>query len=184
MMKLVRILVVMISLIGFLCYSSPANAESSSGGAGPRSVRLDFAINIPTLLFLQVGTAGATVDTITFDVIDVPGTGPVDGIPSGANPVPVRVVSTVNAGNNIILTADSSVPLGDGLGNNIPFNEISWVGSDAFASGSFDGTAAQLLETFTDSSDNRGTYSFAYDNANHYPAGNYLGTVVYTLSSP
>jgi hypothetical protein len=184
MMKLMRILVVILSLTGFLCYSSPVNAESSSGVAGPLSVNLDFAVNIPTLLFLQVGTAGATVDTITFDVLDVPGTGSVTGVSSGANPVPVRAVSTVNAGSTITLTADSSIALDDGTGNTIPFNEISWVGGGDFASNTFDGTAAQVLETFTDSSDNNGTYLFAYDNDTQYSAGTYSGTVIYTLSSP
>jgi hypothetical protein len=114
----------------------------------------------------------------------VPGTGSVTGVSSGANPVPVRAVSTVNAGSTITLTADSSIALDDGTGNTIPFNEISWVGGGDFASNTFDGTAAQVLETFTDSSDNNGTYLFAYDNDTQYSAGTYSGTVVYTLSSP
>lgn len=184
MMKHVRILVVILSLAGFLCYSSPVNAESASGGAGPLSVSLDFAVNIPSQLFLQVGTAGATVDTITFDVLDVPGTGSVAGVSSGANPVPVRAVSTINAGSTITLTADSSIALDDGSGNTIPFSEISWAASGDFLGGRFNDANGQVLRTFTDSSDNNGNYLFAYDNDTQYPAGNYSGTVVYTLSSP
>ena len=123
MIKFIRVFVLSLSLGALLCYVGSASAESSSVVGGSASVRLDFAIDIPSVLFLQVGTAGATIDTVTFGVTDVPGTGAVAGTSSGANPVPVQVSGLVGAGATITLTADSLTPLADGA-NNIPFDEI------------------------------------------------------------
>lgn len=183
MIKFIRVFVLSLSLGALLCYVGSASAESSSVVGGSASVRLDFAIDIPSVLFLQVGTAGATIDTVTFGVTNVPGTGAVAGTSSGANPVPVQVSGIVGAGATITLTADSLTPLTDGA-NTIPFDEISWAAGGAFSGGTFTNNAAQQLDQFTGSGDRIGDYSFSYDNDTYYPAGVYAGSVTYTLSSP
>jgi len=166
------------------CYAGSAKAESSQSNGAPTSAHLDFRITIPTILYLQVGTVGATVDRVTFAVVNLPGTGPVAGTSSGANPVPVRVAALVGAASTVTLRADSSTALNDGSGHTIPFDQISWTASGNFTGNTFSGTANQQLDQFTGPGNRTGTYTFSYANANYYPTGTYDGTVTYTLSSP
>jgi len=167
------------------CYAGSANAMSSSSSGTPTSVYLDFRVTIPTILYLAVGTVGATRDLVTFAVTDLPGTGAVAGASSGANPVPVRVAALVGAAATVTLRADSSSPLTNGS-TSIPFTEISWTAAGNFSSGAFSGAAAQQLDQFTGPGNRTGTYAFSYANNNYYPAtvAPYNGTVTYTLSSP
>jgi len=177
-------LVFSLCLALLFCYASAARAESSSSSGTPTVAHLDFRITIPTILYLQVGTSGATLDLVTFTVANLPGTGPVAGTSSGANPVPVRVAALVGAAATATLRADSSTALTDGASHNIPFNQISWTATAPFTSNTFSGAANQQLDQFTGPGDHQGTYSFSYANANYYPTGTYNGAVTYTLSSP
>ncbi|MCP4669363.1 MAG: hypothetical protein GY849_23775 [Deltaproteobacteria bacterium] len=183
MKKILGKLVLGLVISAFLYYSGPVHADSDLAVGGSASVDLDFQIQIPTILFLQVGTIGATIDTISFSVTDIPGTGAVAGASSGANPVPVRAAGFVGSGSTMTLTADSSTALTDGA-NTIPFSEISWTATGDFAGGTFSDAAAQQLDQFTGPGNRTGTYSFSYDNDTYYPASTYDGTVSYTLSSP
>ena len=132
MNKMVKLFALGLSIVMLFCYVGPANAESNLAvGGGSAQARLDFAVQIPTILFLQVGTVGATIDTISFSVVDLPGTGSVAGVSDGANPVPVRAAGFVGAGSTMTLSADSSTALSDGT-NTIPFTEISWTAAGSF----------------------------------------------------
>jgi len=164
-------------------YVGSANAESSSSGGAATSVHLDFRVTIPTILYLAVGTTGATIDRVSFTVPDLPGTGAVAGTSSGTNPVPVRVAALVGAASTVTLRADSSAGLSDGSGHTIPFTEISWSAS-GFTGTTFSGANNQQLDQFTGPGNHTGTYAFSYANANYYPTGTYNGAVTYTLSSP
>jgi len=160
-------------------------AESNLAVGGSATARLDFQITIPTILYLQVGTVGGVIDVVSCTLANIPGTGPVAMTSSGANPVPVRAAALVPAGQTVRLLADSSTPLNFGGGlTPINFDQISWVGTGAFASGTFNNNAAQVLNTFTGSGDRNGTYAFSYANLNYYDSGIYTGRVTYTLSSP
>jgi hypothetical protein len=184
MKKTSKLLTLGLLVVFLFCHVGYANAESDLvSGGGSAQARLDFAIQIPTILLLQVGTIGATVDTITFNVGDLPGTGPVAGTSSGANPVPVRAAGFVGASSTMTLNADSSSALSDGT-TTIPFSEISWAATGNFSAGAFDNTAAQQLDQFSGPGNRTGTYAFSYDNDTYYPASTYTGTVTYTLSSP
>jgi hypothetical protein len=184
MKKTSKLLTLGLLVVFLFCHAGYASAESNLvSGGGDAQAQLDFAIQIPTILLLQVGTIGATVDTITFNVGDLPGTGPVVGTSSGANPVPVRAAGFVGAGSTMTLTADSSTALTDGT-TNIPFSEISWTATGSFSTSAFDNSAAQQLDQFTGPGNRTGTYAFSYDNNNYYPASTYTGAVTYTLSSP
>ncbi|MBW2040256.1 MAG: hypothetical protein JRI46_11840 [Deltaproteobacteria bacterium] len=179
-----KVLALGLAIAVSLCFAGPVSAASNQASdGGSTQVRLNFQIQIPTLLHLRVGSAGAVVDTITFNVTDVPGTGAVQSTSSGGNLVPVHVRAFVPAGSTITLSADSSTPLSD-RGNSIPFSEISWVATDDFNSGRFNDTANQQLNQFTGSNHKQGTYTFYYDNDRYYPGGTYRGTAIYTLSSP
>jgi hypothetical protein len=160
-------------------------AESNTVVGGSVNARLDFQITIPTILLLQVGTPGATIDRVSCTLADVPGSGAVAMTSSGANPVPVRVSALVATGATVRLLANSSTPLSNGAGGTIPFDQISWTSGGApFSSGTFSNGAAQVLDTFTGSGNRTGTYAFTYANANYYATGTYNGQVTYTAATP
>jgi hypothetical protein len=183
MRRMRETLILGLCLALLFCYAGSAMAESSQSTGAPTSARLDFRVTIPTILYLQVGTVGATVDRVSFTVADLPGTGAVAGTSNGANPVPVRVAALVGAASTVTLRADSSTALTDGS-NTIPFDQVSWTASGSFTGNTFNGTANQQLDQFTGAGNRTGNYTFSYANANYYPAGTYNGTVTYTLSSP
>lgn len=143
---------------------------------------VDIVIQAASSLSLRIGTTGGTIDRVTFTVTQLPGTGAVAGISSGADPVPVRASSTPT-GATKILTADSSIPLNDGAGHTIPFTQISWTGTNRVPSGTFAGLLNQQIYAGTQSITN-GTMSFSYANTVYVPSGTYNGRVTYTLSSP
>jgi len=82
-----------------------------------------------------------------------------------------------------MLTADSSAPLNDGLGNTISFTEIGGNGTGIMPSGTFNGTPNQLMFTTTQSWV-QGTTAFYYANTTYVSSGIYIGRVTFTLSSP
>jgi hypothetical protein len=142
---------------------------------------LDIVILAASQLNLRVGTAGGTIDRVSFTVSQVPGSGPVPGVSSGANPVPVVAWSWPLFAEKV-LAADSSIPLNDGAGHTIPFTQINWAGS-GLPSGTFTGSPSQqILATFSWLVN--GTMSFSYANTVYVPSGTYTGRVTYTLSSP
>ncbi len=143
---------------------------------------VDIVIQAASSLDLQIGSPGSTIDTVSFTVTQLPGTGAVAGLSSGANPVPVRATS--NPGNAAkVLIANSLTPLDDGAGHTIPFTQISWTGAGGVPSGTFTGSLSQQIFSTTHQLNN-GTMSFLYANTVYVPSGTYTGTVTYTLSSP
>jgi len=180
-----KVSAVFAAAIMLLFMAGIASAESDMAvGGGSAQARLDFQVSIPTILYLRVGSSGATVDVISFDVSDVPGSGEVQGSSSGANPVPVVARGFVPSGSTMTLVADSSTALQDSGKANIPFSEIRWDATGDFSSGRFNDTANQQLDQFTGSGSRSGTYTFYYDNDTYYPASTYTGSVTYTLCSP
>jgi hypothetical protein len=160
-----------------------ARAESNLVVGNNATVHLDFQITIPQILFLQVGTLGATQNVVSCTLSDIPGTGAVAMTSNGANPVPVRAAALVAASAPVRLLANSATPLSNGAAT-IPFTQISWTGAADFSSGTFSGAAGQVLDAFAGSGDRNGTYTFTYANANYYDVGTYTGEVTYTLASP
>jgi hypothetical protein len=163
----------------------PAWAESSLSVGSSTSVHLDFQIYIDPVLTLQVGTDSPTIDRVSCTLSNIPGTGAVAMTSSGPNPVPVEAKAQgVGPHAPVRLLADSAMPMSNGAGGTIPLNQISWAATGNFSSGTFNNSAAQLLDTFSGSGNRKGTYSFSYANVNYYAAGTYNGRVTYTLSSP
>jgi len=179
-----NILMVFLTIVAPLGSVDMAWAESrlQAGGGSPQA-RLDFRITLPTLLYLQMGTNGPTVDRITFKLDNIPGTGAVQGTSTGTYPVPVRVAGFVPRGQAMTLRANSSAPLTNGS-ENIRFDNISWTATGNFTSGRFNNTANQQVRRWTGSGNRTGTYRFYYDNDEYHGSGTYNGQVTYTLSSP
>ena len=113
-----------LSLVLGLLMSGPVLAESNFAVGGSTTARLNFQINIPTILSLQVGSAGATVDTVSCTLANIPGAGGVPMNSSGANPVPVQVAAVVPAGQAVRLMANSNAPMTNGT-ETINFDQIT-----------------------------------------------------------
>jgi hypothetical protein len=159
-------------------------AESNLAVGGSATAHLDFQINIPTILYLQVGNAGATVDRVSCTLSDIPGTGAVAMHSNGPDPVPVTMSGFVTAGQTMTLLADSSNDLSAGGSSKIPFDQISWTGGGSIGGNTFNKATNQQIAQRTGSGTLTGTMAFSYANANYYDAGTYNGQVTYTLSSP
>ncbi len=184
-----------------LAFSGAAFAESNiNTAAGPNTTataRLDFAIVIPRVLFLQVGTGtnlanNTAIDLLTFTVpaaslgntIPVAGTG--GNLTNGA--VTVKVF-----GNNgdIGLTATTTGALNNGgvSPDTIPWSEINVVPSAPVAASlgyiataiphpaiPLTGTGVSTSITATNKVVRQeGIWTFTYKNTVAYPAGNYGG---------
>jgi hypothetical protein len=146
-----------------------------AGGGSPQA-RLDFRITLPTLLYLQMGTTGPTVDRITFNLNNIPGTGAVPGTSSGTHPVPVRAAGFVPRRQAMTIRANSRAPLANGSGT-IRFDNIRWTATGNFTSGRFNNTANQQVRSWTGSGNRTGTYRFYYDNDEYHGSGAYKGQV-------
>lgn len=160
---------------------SRAFAEQSVG-IGSQFVHLDFAVNIPAVLFLRVGSAGGTIDTVTFNVTDIPENQPT--VNGDITPI-LRVGAMTPIAQTITLTANSSTPLSDGGTGTMPFSTISYSASAPFnvSSTAFNATTNQQIWQGTGPGFRDGTMSFVYTNSYNY-GGNYTGQVIFTLASP
>ena len=158
-------------------------AESELVYTGNASAKLDFRINVPEIIFLRIGSLGATIDTVEF-IIDDPN---IPSVTSTAN-ITINVSGIIHPTTEIYLDADSSSPLlGNLTGNTIPFSKISCDGSDDFSSISsqtFNETSSQRIWQSTGSGIRSGALNFTYDNSTQYEPDSYNGTVTYTLSAP
>lgn len=171
----------LVAFLAALLLPATAGAESNVGVGGSTSVQLDFEIEIPTILFLRIGSTGAgSIDTVEFDVGNIPEEQPVVNNTTPA--VTVQVGAIVGSSNSVILQANSASALTDGT-NTIPFSTISWTGSVDFGPGAFGGTAADPIASFTGPGLRQGEFDFSYTSG-YYPPGLYTGSVTYTLSSP
>ena len=166
----------------FLISFAIQSKDSYAQGQVVAQERVDIAIRSPERLILRVGSQGQRIDVIQFEVGSLPGSGPIPGVSSGDNPVTVMAKSKKISGQ-MILTADSSIPLTNASGDTISFQEISWAGTGDMPSGVFSGQPGQIL--FSSAAKNvMGAMSFSYSNRPYVPAGTYIGQVLFTLSSP
>lgn len=151
--------------------------------AGAVAVILSKAPN--SELYLRVGSPGATVDTVTFNV---PMGALGNGQPITGNP-PVEIEARLRAPPPkepvAQLTVDSSSPLTSN-GETLSFTEFSWTSSDTadIPSGRFDGTASQLIAEIPPPRRHQATLTFQFDNDIVVGAGTYTGQVTFTLSVP
>jgi len=156
--------------------------------------------NGPTQARLRICSGGGTINRVDFTTTaaniatGVPITGTFAGTcgggtcPAGVVFIDAEVRAAPPNTRTATLSANSSVPMNDGLGNTISFTEISWAASGfapvTIPSGTFSGGAGQVLATWNNSRRNRQCHTFSYANTNIYTAGNYDGRVTYTLTMP
>ena len=168
-----------------------AHAESSFvfGPGSSATARLDFQIVIPRFLLFRVGTAGTTVDLVTFDFSaggSELGTG--TALPATAGGT-VDVQLVTNTAGDIDISASTGGALSNGGTGTISFTEIT----TAVSAGSIpapalaDGVSAPV--TFSGGVGNHtGTWTFEYANTGVPEEGTYggagVGTVTYTATLP
>lgn len=171
-----------------------AESGSIAGTSGTEmstSVRLKLRVIIPRFLQFQVGSAGTTADTLTFEAasgavgngVAVTGTGGDAADGSGAS-----VELRSNAGQ-VSIVADNDGGNG-GLGSNgtISLLEITARSdsSDLPTPPLTDAGMASSKATLTggDVTDRRATWSYEYRNSRTVEPGSYSAEIVYTAVSP
>lgn len=171
------------AMVGALSLPGVSSAEQSSG-IGAQAVHLDFAVNVPQILYLRIGSPGTTVDTVTFEPPITPTDVWINAVSGGSQII--RISGMVPPSTAIRLTADSSIPLSNGSFS-IPFNQIRASGSGSFASVSdlaFTGATDQVIWETTGPGMRQGNFVYQFYNDAPHPPGAYSGTVTYTLSTP
>lgn len=182
-----------------------ASAESTfqsttGGGALTAQAHVDFRINIPKVLFLQVGTGTLYGNNSAVDLIDftVPAANVGDGnaVAATGGDLGSGVVTARVRGNggNVALTASTGGALSNGSGSSISYGQITTASDNAslaapvLADGA-SGTVTVAANGFgVVSQDAQWTYS--YENDNVVPGGTYGGVntnngrVTYTASLP
>jgi hypothetical protein len=177
--------VLSVASLGLL--ATTASAESNFDATGPAysaNARLDFRVTIPQFISFRVGTAGATVDLVHFDMTSTPanvGNGTdVARTNAGGAAIPVALIS--NGGNATVAAVGSGTGLTDGT------NTIAWTEIDGSSDNALLGVPAvggSVALTATAGVINRtANWTFTYDNTNVVGAGVYNGQVTYTASNP
>jgi hypothetical protein len=171
------------AMLGALSLPGVSSAEQSSG-IGAQAVHLDFAVNVPQIILLRVGSPGTTIDTVTFEPPITPTGVWIDATSGGSQPI--MIAGIVPPSTSVRLTADSSVPLSNGSFA-IPFSQIRASGSGSFASVSalaFNGATDQVIWSTTGPGMRAGNFMYQFFNDAPHPPGSYSGTVTYTLATP
>ena len=173
---------------------TPAVADSEfdiGNGTLTANADLDFEIVIPRFLYLQVGSTGTTVDTVSFDlstgvtdITDIDGTIGNGNAVAGDITVGVRLVS--NAGDVDLEAVGSGTGLTNGS-DTIPWSQITGTAATGGATGldvPVVGAAAVTIAANNGVVNRSDTWSFDYENDLLVGGGTYTGTVTYTATSP
>jgi hypothetical protein len=133
-------------------------------------------------LLVQIGTAGGTIDKVTFTLTaaNVGNGTPVVGAPG----ILVNVAARDTVTRTVQVVVDSSAPLVNGA-STLSFTNISWTASDAdIPAGTFSGAAGQLIVTFPTNVQLYNTHTFSYANTQVLQPGTYTGRITYTITMP
>jgi len=204
-MKAIKLKLVAAAVSGAALVGIPQWASAESGldttAAFSVAARHNFTVVIPAFLSFRVGTAGATVDTITFSptVAQVGTSAPIAGTggTGGGGGSTTDVVLVSNAGQVTITATNNSGGLGlsDGTPADgyINFNEIQTVSGnpalDAPALSNAGGTTSTpTLNAGTKVTNQTATWTYDYLNTTVPSAGTFggatSGQVTYTATAP
>lgn len=185
------------------------SATGSGGTGGVASARLEFRLNVPKFLRLQVGATGATVDQISMaptprQIATTPSTAVAGTGGQGGGSVAIAVQATPGADavnltfNTTDATGAGRPALSDGA-STVPWStiKVSTSGADAarlahpptLADGSVsDVSVAVPVPKVSGIIDLRATWTYSWDDGGAiHPAsgpGGYTGRVAYKLSTP
>lgn len=161
---------------------------------------LDFRLDIGRFLYLQVGTPGGTVDTVSFDLgaIVLPDGPPATQAWGSGVQLPAvggGVLDVVVRGNGgtISLSASNNGAgrgLSNGAGGYISYREIVTLSDDAgLPAPVLTDAGSNLVQVAPTGfaglvTDRRARWSFRFANTAAPPPGSYRGQVTYTASAP
>lgn len=181
---------------------SRITAVASTTTSLTTTARLNFSVVVPRILYLRVGDAGATINTVSFTLglggglTTLPTS---DSVFPGALPVGVGAVTAADDSNG----SDGQIPVQ--LWTNNGTSQLTCAGApltsgpssipltDITVTSSTGGTLAHPGANLVCASAARGaagtnnltdTWTFAYSPAALPPAGSYSTTITYTASQP
>ena len=188
--------------MGLLPQVVMAETTTATGaGALSTGARVDFAVVIPRFLQFQVGTAGATIDQVTFTVAaaNVGDSSAIAGTGGNLGAGAVTVNVKANSGQVTITPTNNSAGLGMGngtAGQTIAYTEITTTSSAAGtlpAPGLTNAGGAAVTPTLSagNVTNRTATWTYAYANTTVPNAGTYGtggaatgGRVTYTATTP
>lgn len=168
---------------------TPAFAESdftSGVGAISANARVDFEINVPRFIRFQVGSNGAGIDEVVFNVAAANVGDGSDVAATTNGTLPVTLLGNVGT---ISLDATTTAELTDGT-DDISWSEILTSSSDAgldvpaiidAGTGAAESITANVGTRIVNRS---ADWTFQYSNSNLVAAGTYTGRVTFTAANP
>jgi hypothetical protein len=167
--------------------AAPASAESTTDsnatGGYTTTARLDFRVVIPQFISFRVGSAGATVDRVEFDMTSTAGNvgngADVARTNAGGAAIPVELRSN---GGNATVAAAGTTALSNGT-TTIAWTEIDGTSDNALFGVPTVGGSVPVAAT-GGVINQTANWTFTYDNTNVIGAGTYNGQVTYTASNP
>jgi hypothetical protein len=171
-----------------LPFAARAESNFTTGNVAniTATARVDFAVNIPKFVLLQVGTLGTgNIDTITFDVpaANVGDSGARAATAGSGNQGNGTVtVHVVGNNGNMTLGATAPATLLSGT-DTIPWTQISTAVTGGATHPTINGAAATYTATNKVVNVN-GTWTYSYLNTVTPAAGAYTGQVLYTATTP
>jgi hypothetical protein len=185
-----------VAVAGLAAVSGLAHAASNVG-SNTASASLDFQVNIPGIVFLQVGTGAfrqdnPAVDTLIFSptAAEILGGQPVAG--TGGDLAGGRVTVRVWGNAGPLTLASTATALANGA-DSIPWSQIGVTASNAglpHPAFNADGTLSTPVTLQTLGGGNSpitnlsGDWTYRYLNGTEPRRGQYTGTVTYTVSAP
>jgi len=189
---------------------TPAASNLRTGaGALTARARVDFRVIIPKILYLRVGTGSAyptalsnvgTVNLVAFSPSAATvGNGTAVGGSGGDLTGGVQTAAIISNSGNVTLKATATGALGDGVGDSIPFTQISTAASALTVGYTLlpaptlnNGTSANVVLTAPATKVIRADarWAFSYLNSTMPASGSYGGVnvnngrVLYTASMP
>lgn len=171
--------------------STAQAASSTASGSGTlnTSVTLNFSVTIPRFVFLRVGAAGATVNTLAYapTVAQITGSTPVlaTGGDTGTGNSDVTIQVIGNAGN-VTLTAVTSNPNLTSGSNNIPWTTLSVTSPTGSITAPPFNTGSTVLTATNSVVSQLGSWRYVWTAPANttYPSGTYNGTATYTAATP
>jgi len=149
---------------------------------------IDIELRLGAFLYLQIGTAGNTIDTVGFDLTNE-NVG--DGVPIDAiTPALTVVVRSNNGAITLGALSDNTLGLVNGTGGFLNYNQILTNSSNAdlpapvLANGT-SGTVNIVANQFNGFvTQQKALWTYRFANSVIPPAGTYGGGVTYTASTP
>lgn len=172
-------------------------SANATGAAMNTTAALKVSVAVPRILYLRVGDAGATVNTVNFTVgaagltlpvanavqSTVPGTGTITALSDEAGATTGAVTSRLwtNNGTTTLTCSSTNIAAGSVNLNKTEFTvatsgTLPHPGSDLACSGSSGPLGAAGVNDLT------GTWTYSYVPALLPAAGTYTGTVTYTAA--